>query len=123
MREKQKIDMMIMMRTSSLIVAAALVILCTTAYAENGAHAYLLSVSPKQQAATLGKVVGDGCVGTKAFNMGIGSTNIGNWSVKCADGRSFVVGANPDGTSKVLECSVYKLVTKLSCFKKLEGTH
>ncbi len=55
--------------------------------------------------------------------MGIGSNNIGNWSVKCADGRSFLAGVNSDGSGKVLECSVYKLVTKLSCFKKLEGTH
>ncbi len=93
-----------------------------TARAANGANDYLLSVPPKVQASTLAKAVGENCRGQTAFYEGIGRTGLsegkGFWSVRCADGRSFSVQVNPDGTSLVLECAVLKALNAGTCFKK-----
>jgi len=45
------------------------------------------------------------------------------WSVGCKNGSSYLVQIDADatGSTKVLECGVYKLVTKMSCFTKLEN--
>lgn len=66
---------------------------------------YLVSLSEKSRAATLGKVVGGGCIGQSSFFMATGHDK-SFWSVKCANGQSFSVEVNPNGTSKVVECSV-----------------
>lgn len=91
--------------------------------AENGANDYLLSVKPDAQAATLSRAVGEKCVGQTAFYMGIGKSGLsqgkGFWSIRCTDGRSFMVQVNPDGTSSVLECAVLKRMNAGSCFKAL----
>jgi hypothetical protein len=95
----------------------------TTALAANGANDYLLSVKPQVQAATLAKAVGTNCTGQTAFYMGIGKSGIsqgkGFWSVRCADGRPFMVQVNPNGTSSVLECGVLKRLNTGTCFKTL----
>jgi hypothetical protein len=82
-------------------------------------------VTPKIQAATLAKAVGENCLGKTAFYMGIGKSGLsedkGFWSVRCADGRSFSVQVNPDGTSLVLECAVLKASNAGTCFKKLSN--
>jgi hypothetical protein len=101
---------------------------------ENGANNYLIALSPNGQAAMLGKVVGAGCVGRKAFYMGSaddhaavhssefpllpGHEHDSYWSVKCSDGKSFVVEVFPDGGSKVLECSFIESIHAGHCFKK-----
>jgi len=90
----------------------------------NGANAYLLSVEPRVQADTLAKAVGDHCRGRTPFYMGFGGGGGGPggqdgfWSLRCADGRSFVVQVHPDGTSTVLECQVLKALHAGDCFKK-----
>lgn len=90
---------------------------------ENRAVDYLLTISPEARAAMLGKIAGSGCRGTTAFNMGTGTKgsvkNIGSWSVKCTNGKSYNIGINPDGSSKVLNCSVLKTIAHIDCFKKL----
>ena len=92
------------------------------ALAQNGANAYLLSLAPNARAQMLGKVVGDRCVGKETFYMGIGTSGFSRdkafWSVRCQDGRSYVVEAHPDGTSKVLECAALKALHAGECFKK-----
>jgi hypothetical protein len=73
----------------------------------------------------LGKVVGEGCVGTSAFFMGVGDKGLGRdkafWSVRCRNGKTFLVQINPDsaGSTGVLECSVLKAIAGTECFKRL----
>jgi hypothetical protein len=89
----------------------------------NPANDYLLSISSAQQADALGKIVGDSCVGGTAFYMGAGEKGIGKdkafWSLRCVDGREFEIMVNPEGSSKVLECSYLRLMNAGECFKKL----
>jgi hypothetical protein len=86
----------------------------------NPAHELLLSKSAAEQAAMLGKVAGNGCIGTTPFFMGITENGSAFWSVLCASGNSFVVHISPDavGTAKALECSRLKTM-HLDCFALL----
>ena len=104
-------------------LALCFVVCVEPAIAENGANAYLLSLAPEARATILGQAVGEGCVGKTTFYMGMANSGFakdkGFWSIRCQDGRAFVVEANPDGTSSVLECAVLKRVGGGECFKKL----
>jgi hypothetical protein len=106
-----------------LTAALGVMLFATNALAANGANDYLLSVKPDVQAATLAKAVGANCRGQTAFYMGIGKSGIsqgkGFWSVRCSDGRPFLVQVNADGTSSVLECAVLKRLNAGTCFKAL----
>jgi hypothetical protein len=109
------------------LIAAIYFAVAASAFAENGANAYLLSLTPDARAQMLGKVVGQGCIGKDTFYMGIGASGFAKdkafWSVRCRDGRIYAVEAKPDGTSSVLECSVLKTLNAGECFKKLTGTN
>ena len=98
-------------------------LIATAASAANGANDFLLAAKPNVQAATLAKAVGANCQGQTAFYMGIGKSGIsqgkGFWSVRCSDGRPFLVQVNSDGTSSVLECAVLKRLNAGTCFKAL----
>lgn len=114
------------MRTKTTFTLAMCILALTfPALAKNGANDYLLSLAPSARAQMLGKVVGGRCAGKDTFYMGIGtsgfSMNKAFWSVRCQDGRAYVVEANPDGTSKVLECATLKALHAGGCFKKLSG--
>jgi hypothetical protein len=95
----------------------------TSPAATQVSSAGLLSLTPEARAQMLGKVVGEGCVGKETFYMGTGTSGLTKdkdfWSVRCRDGRSYQVQANSDGTSSVLECSVYKVIHAGECFKPL----
>jgi hypothetical protein len=86
----------------------------------NGAHDYLMKLSPNGQAAMLGNVIGDGCRGRTAFYQGSADDHTAIWSVRCTDARTFSVGVHPDGTSKVLECSVLEALHAGHCFRKFQ---
>jgi len=89
----------------------------------NPAHDILLTLSPSDQATSLGKSVGEGCVGNYAYFMGIArDTRNVFWSVRCTNGKSYEVMISPDatGSTRVLECDVLQLVTKIRCFEKLK---
>jgi hypothetical protein len=89
----------------------------------NPAHDILLSLSPSDQATSLGKSVGEGCVGNYAYFMGMArDTRNVFWSVRCTNGKSYEVMISPDatGSTRVLECDVLQLVTKIRCFEKLQ---
>src|ERR1700720_4585125 len=112
------------MKSLLTILASAgwLPLLASTAIAsENGANDYLMTLSPKEQAKMLGKVVGEGCRGNIAFYQGSaddhaprpneisaisGHEHDGIWSVKCTNGKSYSVGVQPKGDAQVIECSV-----------------
>jgi hypothetical protein len=81
----------------------------------------LLAMPPAQQAKTLAKNVGHGCVGTSAFPMGVVSTDkwksLAYWSVQCKDGRSFALQIAPNAEAFVIDCRVLQANGK-DCFKK-----
>ena len=83
-----------------------------------------LSAMPKsEQAAALALAAGEGCVGSRAFYMGSAPTDRSAfWSIGCKNGKSYLVQifADSTGSTKVLDCTLYKKVTKLSCFQKLK---
>jgi hypothetical protein len=82
----------------------------------------LLSLSPAEQARTIAENVGQGCVGTSAFPMGVVSTNkwkaLAYWSVRCQDGRSFAIQIAPNAHIEVIDCQTLQANGK-ECFKKL----
>ncbi len=93
------------------------------AYAsDNGSNDYLLSLSKPGQADMLGKVVGEGCKGQTPFYKGTGNSGISKglayWDVRCTDGRTYEVEVHPDGTSRVLECSLLENMHAGHCFQK-----
>lgn len=97
----------------------------SAASAANRANDYLLSVDPPTQATTLAGSVGENCKGKTAFYMGIGKSGFSKdkafWSLRCADGREFMVQVNPDGTSNVMECAILKAVNAGTCFEKFKN--
>lgn len=107
------------MRTTATALTLALMF---PALAQNGANAYLLSLTSGARAQMLGRVIGDRCSGKDTFYMGIGTSGFAKnkafWSVRCQDGRAYVVEAHPDGTSSVLECAALKALHAGECFKK-----
>lgn len=82
-----------------------------------------MSISPKERAATLAGVVGEGCKGKRAFYQGSGTSpitkkDIAIWNVECTNGKSYVIEVRPDGSGGVLECSVLAAMNGGKCFKK-----
>jgi len=87
----------------------------------NPAHDRLLALPPAEQAKTLAKGIGQGCVGTSAFPMGVTTTGkakgLAYWSVRCKDGRSFAVQIAPDAQAVAVDCRALQASGK-ECFKK-----
>ena len=87
----------------------------------NPVHDRLLSLPPAEQANMIAHNVGQGCVGTKAFPMGVTATGkakgLAYWSVRCQDGRSFAVQIAPNAETVVIDCRLLKANGK-ECFKK-----
>jgi hypothetical protein len=81
----------------------------------------LLAMPPAEQAKTLAKNVGHGCVGTSAFAMGVVDTakwkSLAYWSLQCKDGRSFAIQIAPNAEAFVIDCRVLHANGK-ECFKK-----
>jgi len=86
----------------------------------NEANDRLLALSKTEQALMLGKAAGEGCVGNRAFYMGIAKDRTASWSVGCTDGNSYAVQIDADsvGTTSILDCSILKVVAKVNCFEK-----
>jgi hypothetical protein len=87
----------------------------------NPTHDRLIALPPAEQAKTLAKNVGHGCVGTSAFAMGVVDTtkwkSLAYWSVQCKDGRSFAIQIAPNAQTSVVDCRVLQANGK-ECFKK-----
>ncbi|HEU5047052.1 MAG TPA: hypothetical protein VFT64_04330 [Rickettsiales bacterium] len=119
--------------TALIMIVSAILYSCPAISSENKANDYLLSLSPTGQAQMLGRVVGEGCKGRKAFYMGSAYLHTpksgelpippedeytASWSVKCANGKNYVVGVDPTGKGKVLECAMLEKMHAGKCFKK-----
>lgn len=66
------------------------------------------------------KQSGESCIASRTFLQGKVKNGDAYWNVGCANGKSYVVEIknNSTGSTKILECGVYKMTTKLECFKK-----
>ena len=88
----------------------------------NPVHDRLLTLPPAAQAQMLAKNVGQRCVGTAAFAMGVVNTakskSLAYWSLQCKDGRSFAIQIAPNAEAFVVDCRVLQANGK-ECFKKL----
>ncbi len=86
----------------------------------NITHDRLMGLSAAGQAVVLGEAVGEGCVGDRAFYMGMHKQE-SMWSVGCTNGRSYMVKLAADalGSSEVLECSTLRAIAHVNCFVKL----
>ena len=86
----------------------------------NSANDNLLAMSPEQQAQMLTKGIKD-CVGESPFPMGVTKTGKAKgyayWSVRCKDGRSFVVQITPKSRAMATDCKALEGTGK-ECFKK-----
>jgi hypothetical protein len=80
----------------------------------------LLQVCANYSDGLLGKVVGEGCHGVKAFYMGSSASDEALWSVRCSNGESYAVMISPDasGSTRVLSCATLKAMNAGECFKK-----
>jgi hypothetical protein len=87
----------------------------------NPTHDLLLTLPPAEQVKSLAKGIGQGCVGTSAFPMGVTTTGkakgLAYWSVRCKDGRSFAVQIAPDAQAVAVDCRALQASGK-ECFKK-----
>jgi hypothetical protein len=99
----------------------------TAAYAAgNGANDYLQKQSASGQASVLSKAIGRSCIVKTPYFMGMGVNvpgfpkNQALWSAKCSNGATFAVRVNPDGSSLVMECSVFESLNGVHCFKKIK---
>jgi hypothetical protein len=89
----------------------------------NKANDRLFTLTKDGQAAALGAVTGEGCVGRRAFYMGSSpADHSAFWSVGCKNGKSYLVQVFADvkGRTSVLDCGVYRLTTKMRCFQKIK---
>jgi hypothetical protein len=92
------------------------------AIARNSENDFLLTQTPAEQASFLGVASGKGCRGTEAFFMGLDTHKTGFWSVRCTDGRSFMITISSQGASSrvVMECRVLEAMrTGRFCFRSL----
>jgi hypothetical protein len=114
------------MRNRTLLLAALIVAgslaSAMAADPKNATNERLLAAPPSEQAEVLTKSI-KGCAGTSAFPMGVTATGkargFAYWSVRCQDGRSFVIQIAPDvkGTVAIADCQALQGTGK-ECFKK-----
>ncbi|HUC10579.1 MAG TPA: hypothetical protein VL985_09165 [Stellaceae bacterium] len=109
---------------AAVIVAAGMVRTpAGAAGSSNPRNDRLLAMTEAQQAEALSRSFRHGCVGVAAFPMGM--TEIGRakgyayWSVRCKNGRSYVVQIPPNIRTPaiVADCKVLQ-GTGRECFKK-----
>jgi hypothetical protein len=89
----------------------------------NEANDRLFALTEDEQASALGVVIGEGCVGRRAFYMGSSpADHSALWSVGCKNGKSYLVRvfADATGSSSILDCDVHTLTTKMRCFEKIK---
>jgi hypothetical protein len=89
----------------------------------NPANDELLKLGPAARAAKLAAAVGNWCIGTQTFLMGVETegTGAGNayWSLRCAEGTAWAVQVDPLGEVTAIGCDAFKAAALgKECFKK-----
>ena len=89
----------------------------------NPASDKLEKLAPAERAGVLARAVGNWCIGTEAFLMGIEKAGAakGNayWSLRCADGKAWAVQIDPLAEITAIDCDAFKEVgAGKECFKK-----
>jgi hypothetical protein len=108
---------------AAALAAAAMISTEVSAGSGNPTNDRLLAMPEAQQAAALGNSFRHGCVGVAAFPMGVTPSGKAKgtayWSVRCKDGKSYVVQIAPNkkGSAVVADCKVLE-GTGRECFKK-----
>ena len=78
---------------------------------KNWANEQLVKLSPDARAARLATKVGNWCIGTKAFLMGIATSGpragAAYWSLQCLDGHSYAIELDVDGIGTVIDCQSF----------------
>jgi hypothetical protein len=89
----------------------------------NPANQKLLSMKPADRASVLAKAVGNWCIGTEAFPMGVtkAGRGAGNayWSLRCADGSAWAVQIDPFAEVTAINCATFDaMAAGKECFKR-----
>lgn len=89
----------------------------------NPANERLLKMSPQDRAGWLARTVGQWCIATDPFLMGVAETGAaaGNayWSFNCVGYGSFIVQLEPRGHGVTIDCATFKEQGGgKECFKK-----
>ena len=89
----------------------------------NPANDQLLRLKPAERAARLAHAVGNWCIGTDAFLMGVVAEGPaeGNayWSLRCADGTAWAVQVDPLAEVTAIDCESFKESSLgKECFQK-----
>jgi hypothetical protein len=117
------------MRRRIVLLLAALLIVAAgwdalyAAGSGNARNDRLLAAPEAQRAQALGSSFHRGCVGVEAFPMGVTASGRAKgyayWSVRCKNGKSYVVQIPPSVKSPMIvaDCSVLSGTGK-ECFKK-----
>jgi hypothetical protein len=90
---------------------------------KNTANEYLLRLKPEARAAWFARTVGEWCIATEPFEMGVSETgpSTGNayWSFRCVNGGSYVVQLDRAGHGVAIDCETFKKDgAGKECFKK-----
>jgi hypothetical protein len=89
----------------------------------NPANEKLEKLPPAQRAAVLARVVGQWCIGTETFLMGVVTTGTGQgnayWSLRCTDGSTWALQVDPLAEVTAIDCDTFKTAgVGKECFKK-----
>lgn len=89
----------------------------------NPAHEKLEKLAPAERAGVLARAVGQWCIGTETFLMGLvtAGTGKGNayWSLRCADGTTWAIQVDPLAEVAAIDCDSFKAAgAGKECFKK-----
>lgn len=95
----------------------------TPATPANPPHDELMKLSGPDRAARLAGAIGNWCIGTDTFLMGvqIGGAGDGNayWSLRCAGDTDWAVQVEPSGAVTAIDCAAFKAAAVgKECFKK-----
>jgi hypothetical protein len=82
----------------------------------NTAHDNLMSLAPNERNAMLSTIEA-GCAVTDAFFQGFDAERKAYWNVHCHNGKAIAIAIGKDGSTRVTDCAVLKMVN-VDCFKK-----